>query len=74
MKSGAKSSGDQSPLTTTYRGASQALQCCERKIWQLVKDHELRAIRIGRSVRIPVAELEAFIARQVVANGEGGAV
>ena len=61
------------PLTTTYRAASHDLQCCERQVWQLVNDGKLSVIRIGRSVRIPVAELEAFIARQVAANEQGGA-
>jgi excisionase family DNA binding protein len=51
-------------LATTYRGASRSLGVCERTIWQLVKNGELKAIRIGRSVRIPIAELERFIADQ----------
>lgn len=48
-------------LVVTYREAAESLGLCERKIWQLVKDGELKAVRVGRSVRIPVAELERFV-------------
>ena len=52
-------------LAYSMREAAQALGICERSVWQLVKDQKLRATRIGRrSVRIPVAELERFIADQ----------
>jgi excisionase family DNA binding protein len=53
------------PLALTYRQAGDALGVCERTVWQLVKDGHLRAAMIGRSVRIPVAELQAYLARQV---------
>ncbi|MDA0922041.1 MAG: helix-turn-helix domain-containing protein [Planctomycetota bacterium] len=48
-------------LAVTYREAGDALGVCERVVWQLVKDGRLKAVRIGRSVRIPVAELERFV-------------
>jgi len=49
-------------LALTYRETGESLGICERMVWQLVKDRRLTAIRIGRSVRIPVHELERFIA------------
>ncbi len=49
-------------LAVTYLEAGQMLGVCERIVWQLVKDGELKAVRFGRAVRIPVAELERFIA------------
>ncbi len=48
-------------LAVTYREAGDALGVCERVVWQLVKDGRLKAVRIGRSVRIPVSELERFV-------------
>lgn len=48
-------------LAVTYREAAQALGVCERTVFGLVKDEKLTAIRIGRSVRIPVKALEAFM-------------
>ncbi|MGZ0174025.1 MAG: helix-turn-helix domain-containing protein [Planctomycetales bacterium] len=56
------SSGDGGTrLAVTYREAGDALGVCERVVWQLVKDGRLKAVRIGRSVRIPVAELNRFV-------------
>lgn len=55
---------DQGQLAVTYRDAGHKVGVCERTIWNLVKNRELKAIRIGRSVRIPIAELERFIADQ----------
>ncbi|MFT5328412.1 MAG: excisionase family DNA binding protein [Planctomycetaceae bacterium] len=52
----------QPKMAVSYQGASKALDVCERSVWQLVKDGKLKAIRIGRSVRIPVSELERFVA------------
>lgn len=57
----------QKPLLVSYREAAESLGLCERKIWQLVKDGELKAVRVGRSVRIPVAELERFVADNATA-------
>lgn len=52
------------PLAVTYDEAGKMLGVCSRVVWQLVKDQKLKATRIGRSVRIPVAELERFIQTQ----------
>lgn len=51
-------------LAVTYLEAGQMLGVCERIVWQLVKDGELKAVRFGRAVRIPVAELERFVREQ----------
>lgn len=65
----------QDRLAVTYREAAKSLGVCERAVWQLVKDGELRAVRIGRSVRIPVQELKQFVAiRSQSADVKGGAV
>jgi len=55
------SSGEGPRLAVTYHEAGDLLGVCERVVWQLVKDGRLKAVRIGRSVRIPVSELERFI-------------
>lgn len=57
---------DQGPkkLAVSYREAAASLGVCERTIWGLVRDGKLNAVRIGRSVRVPVAELERFVSGQ----------
>lgn len=55
-------------LAVTYPEAANALGVCERVVWQLVKDGRLKAVRIGRSVRIPVAELERFVTETATAG------
>jgi len=57
----ASSSDGGTRLAVTYREAGDSIGVCERVIWQLVKDGKLKAVRIGRSVRIPVSELERFV-------------
>ena len=57
----ATSGEDQPRLALTYWEAGDSIGVCERVIWQLVKDGKLKAVRIGRSVRIPVSELERFV-------------
>jgi len=56
--------GAQNRLAVTYREAAATLGVCERVVWQLVKDQQLKAIRIGRAVRVPVAELRRFVAER----------
>jgi excisionase family DNA binding protein len=50
-------------LAVTYREAAASLGVCERTVWGLVRDGELSAIRIGRSVRIPVQALQDLVQR-----------
>lgn len=62
-------------LLLSYYEAAETLGICERAVWQLVKDGELRAVRIGRSVRIPVKELNQFVTdRSQSVDAKGGAV
>lgn len=61
MVAQASSREDGKRLAVTYREAGDSLGVCERVVWQLVKDGRLKAVRIGRSVRIPVTELERFV-------------
>jgi len=45
--------------------AADQVGCCERLIWGFIKSGELKAARLGRSVRITHAELVRFLeARQ----------
>ena len=55
-------------LAVTYREAADSIGVCERTIWGLVRDGQLRAIRIRRSVRIPVAELERFVSEPAASD------
>ena len=56
-------------LAFSYREAAQQLGVCERSIWQAVKNGELAAARIGRSVRIPATALTDYLARKTQACG-----
>jgi excisionase family DNA binding protein len=51
-------------LALTYRQVADSLQVSERTVWSLVQSGQLRAVRIGRSVRIAVDELRAYLDRQ----------
>lgn len=64
MLSSVSPTADQGPMAITYREAGHKLGVCERTIWGLVRDGKLRSLKIGRAVRIPVTELERFIAQQ----------
>lgn len=59
-----RSDQGQRKLAVNYREAAAYLSVCERTVWSLVRDGKLNAIRIGRSVRVPVAELERFVSAQ----------
>lgn len=51
-------------LLLSYDECGELMGLSGRSIWTLVHTGQLRACRIGRSVRIPLAELERYIARQ----------
>gem|GEM_PF-5768141 len=52
-------------LAYTMKEAADQVGCCERLIWGFIKSGELKAARLGRSVRITHAELVRFLeARQ----------
>ncbi len=48
-------------LALTMRESGQLASCCERVIWQAIKDGDLKAVRLGRSVRIMHVELVRFL-------------
>lgn len=52
-----------------YRVSEAAAQLSlgRSKTWQLVADGELRAIRVGRAVRVPAVELDRFVAERLEA-------
>ena len=45
------------------REAAAYLGICERKLWELSKSGRIQTVRIDRSVRFDVADLDAFISR-----------
>lgn len=55
-------------LALTYREAAQALGLSERKVWELVDQGLLKAVRIGRCVRIRRVDLEAFLAELLASS------
>jgi excisionase family DNA binding protein len=57
-------------LQCSYREAGEVLSYSERHIRRLVASGQLRAVRSGNVVRIPFAELEAFVARQLESEAE----
>jgi excisionase family DNA binding protein len=50
-------------LLLTVPEAAARLSLGRSKVYELLTRGELQAVRIGRAVRIPVAELEHFVAR-----------
>jgi excisionase family DNA binding protein len=50
------------PRLVTVRQAAAYLAISERKLWSLKKENRLPAVKIDRSVRYDVADLDAFIA------------
>ena len=51
-------------LAYSMREAAEAIGICERSVWQVIKDGRLKAIKIGRSVRITREELLSFLREQ----------
>lgn len=52
-----------SPLAVTRKQAAELLAVSVRTIDNLILIKELKAVRIGKSVRIPYSSLRAFIAK-----------
>lgn len=63
------------PLALRPREAAKALGISARHLWQLTKDGHIPYVRVGsgtrKTVLYPVAELQAWLARQTVKK-EGG--
>jgi excisionase family DNA binding protein len=51
----------QAALLLNSRDAARMLAMSERALWDLMNRGEVRAIRVGRSVRYSPADLEAFV-------------
>jgi excisionase family DNA binding protein len=64
-----------SPLALRPREAAGALGISPRHLWQLTRDGHVPCVRVGsgrrKTVLYPVAELQAWLARQTAAK-EGG--
>ena len=54
------------PAILTRREAARFLSVSERQVWNLQNDGRLPHVRIGRSVRFRVSDLEAFIEARTV--------
>lgn len=52
------------PLLLTAKEAAILLSISPRKLWSLTTCHEVPHIRIGRSVRYSLVDLEAWIAER----------
>ncbi len=52
------------PLLLSPKQAAVALAISPRKLWSLTASGEIPHIRIGRSVRYPLTELQRWIAEQ----------
>ena len=64
-----------SPLALRSRDAAKALGISARHLWQLTKDGHIPCVRVGsgkrRTVLYPVADLRAWLTRQIAA-AKGG--
>lgn len=63
-------------LLLSPRSAAEALECSVSRLYELMLNGSIASIKQGRNRRIPVAALEAYVARQLaeqgVVIGDGG--
>jgi len=52
---------EKSKLLLTARETASLLSISERKLWNLTNENEIQSIRIGRSVRYSIEDLEQWI-------------
>lgn len=50
------------PLVWTVREAAGRIRMSESYVWNLIAAGDIKAVKIGRSTRIPESELQRFIA------------
>jgi excisionase family DNA binding protein len=50
------------PLLLTPEEAAEALRIGRAKVYDLIRNHELRSIKIGGSRRVPRTALEEYVA------------
>jgi excisionase family DNA binding protein len=60
----ARRNGEIAPVLLTVSEAGRALAVGRTTVYQLIRNRELEVIRIGRSTRIPVDAIAAFVDRQ----------
>lgn len=53
-------------LVVSVADAAKALDTSTWSIYRMLKDGELRAVKIGRLTKIPIAELDRFLAGTTV--------
>jgi excisionase family DNA binding protein len=53
------------PLLVSIPEAAEMLRVCRTSIYELIWKDELTAVRIGRSVRLAVEQLEQFVSDRV---------
>ena len=57
-----------SKLLLTPRETAKALSICEKTLYTLTKTGELRSIKIGRSVRYSVEDINHWIKKSLESN------
>lgn len=60
----------ETPRLETVDGACRILKCSRPTLYRLIAEGTIRSLKIGKLRRIPVSELEEFIARGLV-TGKG---
>ncbi len=59
---------NETPLLETVAGACRMLKCSRPTLYRLLADGTIRSLKVGKLRRIPVSELEEFVARGLVAG------
>jgi excisionase family DNA binding protein len=59
------------PLLLTMEEGAEALRLSLRYFYTLVLTNQVKSVKIGRSRRVPVVELQAFVKRQMLVGEEG---
>src|SRR5262249_10548236 len=62
-----------SPILVDPREAARLLSISPRKLWQLTKDGEIPSLKIGKSVRYRVADLDSWTQKQLKASARDAA-
>ena len=61
---------DKEPRLARLGAAGQMLGISESAVRRLVRDGELRAVKIFADMRIPITEIDALIARKLADSGD----
>ncbi len=61
-------SSEQQALLMTIRSSCKALCVGRSTLGNLIANGELRTVRIGRAVRVPVSEIERFVDSKLAAS------